>query len=343
MSLDPDRKRQLHALKLRALARDVIGIDLTEVAGTPDGAFGFASGGADGSVVMASLAEQRAGRALGPALAAAAKRQVTHAHVLSEDRAGELARRAALFTTEITIWGIEGRTARVADPLESLIDPGLPTVGNEILALLDRSGVDIVAEHGVLAAEVEGLEVARVIVDDQGERLEVGVGAHDREAFSIMHGDLPTLDALNQVVDVVRTHRSPGASPHPLNRLGSERWLRSRLIDRPDLVGAVALSSAPPPVPRDNLKEPVPAVAAGTGVDGRAMVVVASTGIDLDVIPFAADARLMLAPEAELVVAVARRDDHAVNRSIADSLRDAARMVVIDDDWREWPASVAVG
>src|SRR5262249_18517616 len=144
-------------------------------------------------------------------------------------------------------------------------------------------------------------------------RLEVGVGAHDREAFQLVHGDVPTVDALAGVVAAVAEHRRPGAPPHPLNRLGAERLLRSRLIDDPALVDALVLSAAPPPVPRPNLKDPVPCVATGVDDNGAPLVVVCSVGIDLDVVPFAADARAAtFQPDVRLVLAVPRRDDHPV-------------------------------
>ena len=44
-------------------------------------------------------------------------------------------------------------------------------------------------------------------------RLEVGVGAHDREAFALVHGDLPTVEALAGVVASWRRYRRPGADP----------------------------------------------------------------------------------------------------------------------------------
>ena len=73
-------------------------------------------------------------------------------------------------------------------------------------------------EHGVVTGEVRGLEVCRVVDDPHtgAVRLEVGVGAHDREAFTIMHGDVPTVDALAGVV--ARRRRAPPARPRPSTR-----------------------------------------------------------------------------------------------------------------------------
>ena len=44
----------------------------------------------------------------------------------------------------------------------------------------------------------------------RGARVEVGVGRHDREAFAMVHGDLPTAEAL---ASVVRQRRSPTGVP----------------------------------------------------------------------------------------------------------------------------------
>ncbi len=97
--------------------------------------------------------------------------------------------------------------------------------------------------------EVHGLEVCRVVDGPDGTaRLEVGVGAHDREAFGLVHGDVPMIDALANVVAAVAAHREPGAEPHPLNRIGAER-LRATLIADPARVGATSLHPAEPPVP----------------------------------------------------------------------------------------------
>ena len=193
-----------------------------------------------------------------------------------------------------------------------------------------------------MIGEVEGLEVARVVTDELGHRVEVGVGAHDREAFGLLHGDLPTPDAIRQVAGLVRTHRAPGADPHPLNRLGAERWLRARLIGRPGEIGAAHLAPAEPPTPRLSLKEPVPAVAVGATEGGTPLVVVTAVGIDLDVVPFAADARALHDASAELVVAVPARDAHGVLQQMASSLRAPARLVAVDDDWRQWEPQASV-
>ncbi len=354
MTLDADRIRALHAAKLRALARSVLNVELVEVSGTDDGALAVAAG-AESAVVC--LAQERPQRALGGALALAARSGCDAAHVFTDDHSGLLARRAACFTQPPAVWQIRGDTAVPAEPLPRPTEATPPRVP-ELVSLLAGAGVEIAVEHGVITGEVEGLEVARIVaaapaaeasgagdrigdIDPRGGdesatawRIEVGVGAHDREVFSLLHADEPTPEAISRVAEVVRTHRSPGASPHPLNRMGAARWLRSLLIRRPELVDAGRLRAASPPVPRGGPKDPAPAVAYGLTPDGRRLIVVVCVGIDLDVVPFAADARLFLDPDAELTIALPRRDAHEVIKSTAVRLRDPARIAEIDDEWR---------
>ncbi len=95
----------------------------------------------------------------------------------------------------------------------------------------------------------------------------------------------------------------------------------------PAAVGCATLTTAPPPVPRANLKEPVPCVAVGDTTAGTPAVVVCSSGIDLDLIPFAADARLALDPAARLIVVVPPADRHPVTLALAERLRDPASVI----------------
>ncbi len=334
MALDPDRRRQLHGLKLRALTQEHLGADLREVTGTDVGAVGCAEDSA-GQRIGVALAEERPERGLGAALASARRYGVGELHVFAAARAGVLARRAELFEFPVHVWGLSGRSAHRADAHVHVAAPVPPEVP-ELIVLLELADVDVIVEHGTVIGEVQGLEVARVVADEHGHRLEVGVGAHDREAFGLLHGDVPTPDAIRQVATLVRSHRAPGADPHPLNRLGAERWLRARLIERPALVGAARLAPAEPPVVRTNLKEPVPAVARGVDERGVPMVVVTSVGVDLDLVPFAADAQASGGDSADLVIAVPARDAHEVTLAMAQWLRAPARVVAVDDRWREW-------
>ena len=67
---------------------------------------------------------------------------------------------------------------------------------------------------------------------------------------------------------------------------------------------------------------------------GRPLVVVCSVGIDLDLVPTAADIRSAHDPDARLVLAVPERDDHPVTRALAQLLREPADIIPIAGDWR---------
>jgi hypothetical protein len=272
---------------------------------------------------------------LGAVLAWADQRQIGEVHVLTEDGAGGLARRAECFARPIAVWQIAGATLTHAepDPIPAIVSP--PEKALDLVGTLRAAGLEIVIEHGQVRGEIAGLEVARVVELDGDVRIEVGVGRNDREAFALVHGDVPTADALASVVTAVRQHRRAGDLTHPLARLAPERWLRSALVREPALVGALELEAIEPTLPRENLKDPSPAIAIGATPDGGNIVVACSVGVDLDLVPAAADARLAAAaPHARLVLAVPERDAHPVTRRLAESLTDPAEIVTVPDDFR---------
>ena len=326
-----ERRAQLRALKLQTLVRDHLG--------APDGApRPFPTGAAlvrdaEGWVLL----EDDPASGLGGALAWAARQGVDRLHVLTESDAGLLARRAAAFAPAPDVWQIDGRTLHRAHPEPRPTPAELPAAALALRPVIVAAGAEPVEEHGVLSGEVLGLEVCRVIVADDppasgdpGARLDVGIGAHDREAFRLVHGDGPVDAALAQVVTEVAAHRRPGAPPHALNRLARERALRHRLVDDPSLVGLTSLVPAPPPVPRTNLADAVPCAALGTDGSGEPAVVVCSAGIDLDLVPFAADARDALGgPDTRLLLAVPEGDDHPVTRELAARLAVPADVVAV--------------
>jgi hypothetical protein len=74
----------------------------------------------------------------------------------------------------------------------------------------------------------------------------------------------------------------------------------------------------------------VPCVAAGEDTEGHPVLVVCSVGIDLDLVPFAADARAGDGREGvRLLVAVPERDAHPVTRALLARLRDPAELVAV--------------
>ena len=176
----------------------------------------FALGAAaiDGSVGWVLL-DERQQRGLGPALAWAVRAGVEPLHVLAEEGTGTLARRATAFRMPIEVWHIAERMLlpAIAEPLPSPID--VPIGHEQFRSLIIEGGAVPAVEHGVLVGEVRGLEVCRVVTDQQtgAARLEVGIGQHDREAFQMLHGDIPTVEALANVVAAVAPHRQARRGP----------------------------------------------------------------------------------------------------------------------------------
>ena len=258
------------------------------------------------------LVVERPASSLGRVLVWADREGVATVNVLVDDpaAAGLLARRAAAFAPSPEIWLVEERRLRRAEAAPPPVPVEPPAAARRQVGLLEGAGVEVVAEHGEIRGEVLGLEVARVVVDegDGGgagpARVEVGVGRHDRDAFTMVHGGVPTAEALARVVEKVRQHRQADAEAHPLGRLAAERWLRALLVADPAAVGATRLVPADPTIPREGVKDVAPAIAFGVDDAGRAVVVACSVGIDLDLVPAAADARLAHAPDGRLVVVV---------------------------------------
>jgi hypothetical protein len=280
------------------------------------------------------LAGAAAAATLGRALAWANQAGATSLDLVVDDAAGVLARRAAQFRLPIAVWWARSRELHAIEP-EPLAPPAAPDPRAVDLAPLLRSaGADVVVEDGVVKGEVLGLEVARVVVDGEDAHIEVGVGRHDREAFAMVHGDLPAPDALAKVVAAAREHRRAGPVDHPLRRLVQERWLRELVLAEPGIAGASSLERIEVPVARDSVKDVIPAAAAGVDDAGHPVVVVCSVGIDIDLVPTAADARLRHDRSARLVLVVPERDDHPVTRAIASLLHDPADVIALPGDWR---------
>lgn len=330
--MEPDRRAALLEAKARALVRDNFfgGADAA-ISSVP-----VANGAAlydDGRVWLYLPDDVR--RALGRALALSVQRGAPEVHVLVDDGtdAGVLARRGALLRPPAGVWRIEGRSLVPVDPAPLPVPMEPPAGVEPLVDMLRAAGAEIVVEHGVVLGEIRGLEVARVRVGDDGTPvLEVGVGRFDQEASAMMHGHLPTEEALARAISLVRSHRHPGAAPHPVNRLAHDRWLRAQVIENPSLVGLDKLEPVAPTEPRANLKDPHPAAAVGHDANGATVLVVCSAGIDLDLVPVAAD--LAAREHADRVVLVTpSRDQVPTTRSLVARLAVPAELVAVDGDW----------
>lgn len=329
-----DRRAALLATKLRVLVAqrwpDVR--PEAEPGGFPDGATLVEPHGGRGWILLDDQAEAR----LGGALALAVRRGIGELHLLVDDAEGAavLARRAALVAEPPTVWRVAGTELVAADPAPPAVDVPPAPEAELYRPVLEAHGLVPVVEGGNLVGELLGLEVARVVVDEAGSRVEAGVGRFDREAGSMMFAHLGEGDALARVVDVVARTRRPGTDRHPLNQLVPERWLRAVVLAAPHLVGAAELHAVGSARPRQNLHEVGVATAVGTDLAGEPLVVTCSTGVHLDLVPSAADDRLAHAPGARLVLAVPAHDALAVTTELAGRLARPATVVAVADDWR---------
>lgn len=322
-----DRRSRLLGIKLRALVSGHLALadssDL-DVETYPSGA----------ALVHHSAAwvliDGQADRSLGGALAWAVRHGASSLALIVENSAGLLARRAERLTLPVTVWFPQERMllAVVSEPLAP--PQPAPDAHLALIGVIEAAGAAPNVEHGAVFGEVRGLEVCRVVdqptignfvelsdvdlaalgfgvVDGfDGVQLEVGVGVNDREAFRLLHGSIPTIEALAGVVESVSTVRTADAPQHPLNRLGQERYLRWQIEREPSLVGVVSVMPAQPPLPRPNLKDAVPCVAVGIGGDGGRRTIVCSVGVDLDLVGFVADVQAM---NADPVIVVLRERD----------------------------------
>lgn len=354
-----ERRRQLLGIKLKAL----VGEHLAVTVDTAPSAFG--AGAAlvhDGAAWV--IVDGPAARRLGAVLAWAIRRGADSIDVIVERDGGVLARRAKAFDFPIRVWFAE---ERVLLPVvaEDLVAPDLPS--NEHLALIEmiaEAGATPHVERGVVTGEVRGLEVCRVVdepttgnfaelsdvpssesvaPDDaelaarlarreaDGVILEVGVGANDREAFQMLHGHLPTVEALANVVAAVTEHRSASAPAHPLNRMATERYLRWQVEQDPSILGLAEITQVDPPVDRMSMKHAEPCLATATDVDGRTVAVIFTSGVDLDLVSFVADVALQFDGDVErFVVAGIERDLVQITRDMADRLRVDVEFVALD-------------
>ena len=327
MSADAERRSRLLSLKLRALVRGHLGLE-SDPEGTPE-VFALGAALVTGEHVWI-LVDGDASRSLGPSLAWSLKFD-RHVHLLVERDSGIVARRAALFSLPVSVWHVNDKSL-----LPAVAEPHLPSVGARdshaaLIPVITSAGADAVIEHGVVVGEVRGLEMCRVVDDATTgvARLEVGMGVNDREAFAMVHGEMPTEEAMRNVIDAVAVHREPGAMVHPFNQFGAERLHRWNALQNPRSIGFAELSPADPPVKRTNLKDAVPCVATGTTVDGDAAVAVFVNGIDLDVVTFAADAADMHGCN-RVVVAARSRDVTESLRRLAAACVLAVQFVAVD-------------
>jgi hypothetical protein len=344
-----ERRRRLLGIKLKALVADHVGSAVDAEASAFGAGAALVHDGAAWTII-----DGPAARRLGAALAWAVRHDATSLDVIVERDGGILARRAQAFAFPIRVWFAE---ERVLLPViaEEYTAPDVPPADHlALIEMITAAGATAHIERGVVTGEVRGLEVCRVVdepttgnfaelsdvpssdsvaPDDaelaarlarreaSGVILEVGVGANDREAFQMLHGHLPTTEALTNVVAAVTQHRSELAPAHPLNRMATERFLRWRTEEDPSLLGLSEIAQVDPPVDRLSMKHSEPCVSTAIDVDGRSVAVVFTSGVDLDLTSFVADvARQFDGDVDRFIVAGLERDLVPIHRDLADRL-----------------------
>lgn len=337
MTLAPEQLARLRRAKLAALVRDLGGdpggpVDVgTSAASISDGrAWVLVPSGSAGALAGALLWCERAG---------------AHSLTLFVDAdadAPTVARWTGYFglgAGAISVRSVDGATSNeaMASPVPEPV--AVPDIPDELLDHLRDADVEIVVEHGYVRGEVLGLEVARLVrwpteVGGDGElHLEAGVGRFDRDAVAAARPDEAPAESLARTVAQVRAHRYPGAPVHAVQLLVRERWLRSMVVEDPQLVGASQLVATEMTTEATGLRDVHPAAAVGTDPDGGPVVVVCSTGVDLSLVPLAADTRRRLDPDARLVLALPARDHHGATRTLVELLRGSAELVDVAPGW----------
>lgn len=318
--------------KLAALVRRRWGADAVGPTAAFPGGAGLTPASPGGPAFV--LVEGATYRSLGGVLAWGLRHHAGDIHLLTDaspETAGLLSRRAEPFALNVSVWHVAAGELRAVEPAPFSLPPPLAPEDAPFADTMRRAGVEPVVEFGVLTGEVLGLEVARVV----DGRLEVGVGSQDRRARQEVDAGRDPADQLAEVAALIRQFRTPSGSAHLANNLVRERWLRAVLVARPDLVGAAWLAPLPPAVPRGDLRTPGAALAAGMDGDDRPVVVAASTGIDLDLVPAAADGRRAAGLDAaRLRLALAPADAHPRTRQLASLVVPPADVVTVPADWK---------
>jgi hypothetical protein len=350
MALSPQQRAQLLQAKLRTLIIEQWNVDASILVSKPfsAGAGFVATTTGVGWVLVAEATievDPMDVHAPGPGLPSGwlggavvwRERQGLHTlNVLCDRPSPADARRNELLASPLPLFTISARTI---SPMESAAFVPVPEPSATVMAnrsVITASGADAVVEHGVLRAEVLGLEVARVATSEynDGPHLQVGVGRHDRLAQAMMYGNaLDVSIGLREAVEAVRTHRKGGAGAHPANQLSRERWMRDLLCAKPAAVACtalVAVSSTEEP----GLKAMSPACAVGIDANGNDVIIGCSVGIDLHACLIIADTALASGRSyARRVLVVPEGDDLPAIRLLAGSLREPIEVVTVPKDW----------
>jgi hypothetical protein len=281
---------------------------------------------------------------LGGAIVAATRKGVAELHILADNLTGDDARRASYFKLQPQLWRVVGRSVLPVSSTPFVMPPDPSAVEMLFAEVIEKAGAEAVVDHGVLKAEVLGLEVGRVTLDeDDVPHLDVGVGRHDQLAQAMMYGTAQVDESLRVAVAAVRNFRNRTAGSHPANQLSPERWLRSLVPGMPILAGfapdeqaTFTFVAGTEPV---RLKHPSPAIALVDFVDletsePRQAVLGVSVGVDLDAPAYAADARNFYRPNAELYLLWPEGTNIDAMTQAAQALATPVQWANVPNNWR---------
>ena len=305
MGSGPGRLGEINKTRALALAASIVGDRVgprasAVAAATQD----IVAIRADGSHAIVLLTTPGP-KTFGSALLWAARTDISQMSFMVDASAepGVVHRMANSLNMPTTVLAVDGKSL---SPVESspYQDPiGAPDGVGGGVAILAAAGLDVRTDHGEILGEYRGLEVARVVPSPEGGDVRVGVGAVDREANRVLHGESSTTELLHRVIAQVATHRRAGAERHPLGTLARERWLMRSLIDDPSQLGLPELHELPSVAARHGLRTDSP-VAASCHTEDRSVLVVASTGVDVSLLGVVADLVAREEPQRVMVSAV---------------------------------------
>jgi hypothetical protein len=317
--------RSADRARAAAVGRDHFGFDSATMVGVPGAVCASSEGRAIAVVDEATMT------VVGGVLLWAERAGVgLEALIVPErDRVGVVAGWLEGFASPPVVRGLTGRELFSPGPAPESAAPIPPVVPAEF----EAADVEVVIENGMVLAEVDGLEVARVLIDADGrERVAVGVGRYDRAAHDVMSAEMPLAERLATVVEGVRAVRRPVAAAHNLNRLCRERWLRAVLVAEPGPVGLVELRPADPIPPRESLLDRGPAPAVGTDAAGAKVLVMATAGIDPSVTVATSAVARREEPD-RIVVALPPRDLIRPTERLLATLRWPVKSFPMDPPW----------
>lgn len=250
---------------------------------------------------------------IGPAMLSASKAGATKVSIMvgDDETAPVLARHAAQLAVAPDVFVVDGTDIAPVAPADttSAIAPSMDDI-EMAQAAYGAHDLETVVEAGIVRGELLGLEVSRVT----DGIIQVGVGRFDREAGAMLRGTAVSTDALADALEQVAPHRTSTALPHPLNRIGRERWLRALAVADPTLIGLSEIAPVETVAERINLLDPFVAAAIGVDSDGATALAVFAAGLDTTALSHVADLvarhrpdRVVVAiPEADMLPALTR-------------------------------------